>query len=131
MPPMDKTQQDRLEKRLRERQAALRREIQAGLLASEEQRFRDLAGVVHDAADDSVADLLTHVNIKGMDRDGRELAEVSTALQRLASGAYGLCIDCGREIGGARLEAQPTATRCIDCATRHERTYAREQGSTL
>ena len=128
---VDRIQQNRLEAVLRARQATLRKEIQAALLASGEQRLRDLAGAVHDAADDSVADLLTDVNIKGMDRDGRELAEIATALQRLASGSYGTCIDCGRDIGAARLEAQPTATRCIDCARRHERSYSHEQGSRL
>jgi DnaK suppressor protein len=131
MASLDRTQQDRLENALRARQATLRKEIQEALFASGEERLRDLAGTVHDAADDSVADLLIHVNIKGMDRDGRELAEVVTALQRLASGSYGTCIDCGGEIGLARLEAQPTATRCIECATRHERSYSNERGSTL
>jgi DnaK suppressor protein len=131
MASLDRTQQDRLEKVLRARQETLRREIQDALLASGEQRLRELAGSVHDAADDSVADLLTHVNIKGMDRDGRELAEVGSALLRLQRGTYGTCIDCGREIGSARLEAQPTALRCIECATRHERSYAHEQRSTL
>jgi DnaK suppressor protein len=128
---LDKTQQDRLERTLRARQATLRKEIQDALLASGEQGLRDLAGSVHDAADDSVADLLTHVNIKGMDRDGRELADVGSALLRLQRGTYGTCIDCDREIGIARLEAQPTAMRCIECATRHERGYSHEQGSTL
>lgn len=27
----------------------------------------------------------------------------------------GICIDCGGEIGGKRLEAMPSAQRCIDC----------------
>ena len=32
------------------------------------------------------------------------------------------CTDCGDLIPTARLTAEPTATRCIDCQTRHERT---------
>lgn len=32
------------------------------------------------------------------------------------------CADCGDLIPAARLTAEPTATRCIDCQTRHERT---------
>jgi RNA polymerase-binding protein DksA len=120
-----------LEKTLRLRQAALRKEISAALLSSSEERHRELAGMVHDAADDSVADLLTDVNIKGMDRDGRELAEVCAALLRIERGQYGLCVDCGREIDYARLEAQPAAARCIDCARRRERQYSQERGSTL
>ena len=30
------------------------------------------------------------------------------------------CIDCGHEIGPARLEAMPAARRCVDCQARHE-----------
>lgn len=32
------------------------------------------------------------------------------------------CTDCGDMIPTARLTAEPTATRCIDCQTRAERT---------
>jgi len=35
-------------------------------------------------------------------------------------GDYGNCIDCGREIKAARLEALPFALRCIECADRSE-----------
>jgi len=28
-----------------------------------------------------------------------------------------ICLDCGEEIGTARLEAVPSATLCIDCQT--------------
>jgi DnaK suppressor protein len=30
---------------------------------------------------------------------------------------YGYCETCGVEIGIKRLEARPTATKCIDCKT--------------
>src|SRR3954467_10086293 len=40
------------------------------------------------------------------------LAEVNRAEEKLADGTYGLCDVCGREIGAARLEARPWATRC-------------------
>ena len=44
------------------------------------------------------------------------LAEVGRAEEKLADGTYGSCDVCGREIGAARLEARPWATRCIDHA---------------
>lgn len=127
----DKTQKQSLERKLRARQATLRGEIRAALAASSEERHRDLAGMVHDAADDSVADLLTDVNLTGMDRDARELTAVTAALARLAGGTYGVCIDCGGDIGYQRLEAQPEAARCIECETRRERRYSHERGPTL
>ena len=47
-----------------------------------------------------------------------ERAEIDAALTRLDEGRYGVCIDCGRAIPAARLEARPTALRCVDCAAK-------------
>lgn len=44
------------------------------------------------------------------------LAEVDAAEQRLTDGSYGICVNCGRPIAPARLEARPSAALCIDCA---------------
>ena len=52
---------------------------------------------------------------------GRELADVDDALHRWAQGTYGVCAHCGRPIPAARLEARPTAVRCVDCAARESR----------
>ena len=45
-----------------------------------------------------------------------ELRQINTALQRIESQQYGICVSCGIEIPIARLEALPYADRCIDCA---------------
>jgi RNA polymerase-binding transcription factor DksA len=45
----------------------------------------------------------------------RHLAEVDAALERLASGVYGGCERCGRQIPADRLEARPTARTCVSC----------------
>jgi DnaK suppressor protein len=44
------------------------------------------------------------------------LVDVDDALHRLAEGTYGQCERCGNPIAAARLEAVPTARRCLDCA---------------
>ncbi len=55
-------------------------------------------------------------------RDAEQtLEEVDAARTRLADGTFGRCIDCGRPIARARLEAYPTSARCIDCQERFER----------
>ncbi|MGH6610927.1 MAG: TraR/DksA family transcriptional regulator, partial [Burkholderiaceae bacterium] len=59
-----------------------------------------------------------------IDRDVAELRDVDAALGRLDEGTYGLCIRCGREIGMARLKANPSAARCIECQTAYERQFA-------
>lgn len=44
------------------------------------------------------------------------LDEIDHALERIASGRYGHCDQCGQPIDAARLEARPRATRCLACA---------------
>ncbi|MEM6512007.1 MAG: TraR/DksA family transcriptional regulator [Pseudomonadota bacterium] len=54
----------------------------------------------------------------------REIAMISSALQRMEAGDYGICIECGSVIADERLQAQPFASVCIDCA-RFEEKHAR------
>ncbi|WP_293503962.1 TraR/DksA family transcriptional regulator [Roseateles sp.] len=49
-----------------------------------------------------------------------ELVEVEAALERLAGGSYGNCVDCGEAIPLARLGANPAATRCAACQSAQE-----------
>jgi RNA polymerase-binding transcription factor DksA len=45
----------------------------------------------------------------------RELEQVNQALARLENGTYGKCLNCGRTIPPARLEARPYSLYDIDC----------------
>ncbi len=49
------------------------------------------------------------------------LVEIDGALKRIEEGTYGICVNCGREIGEERLAAIPWATHCIDCKRLEER----------
>ncbi len=44
-----------------------------------------------------------------------ELGDIAAALARIQAGTYGQCSDCGVTIPPARLNAYPTAQRCIAC----------------
>jgi RNA polymerase-binding protein DksA len=46
----------------------------------------------------------------------QEIQQIHAALQRIAQGSYGVCAQCGEPIGANRLQALPTATKCIACA---------------
>ena len=50
----------------------------------------------------------------------RELSQIAIALDKMDQDTYGTCEDCGTSIPVARLQAQPFATRCVDCAAAAE-----------
>ena len=49
------------------------------------------------------------------------LTAVRDALQRIEEGTYGRCIDCGEEIGAARLNAVPWTPYCVRDQEKHDR----------
>lgn len=55
------------------------------------------------------------------ERESAELVAIDEALQRIADGSYGLCLDCGVGIATARLHANPTALRCVACQEKVEK----------
>jgi len=54
------------------------------------------------------------------DRERKLLTKIDEAFARIDDGSYGMCEDCGEEIGLKRLEARPVTTLCIDCKTIQE-----------
>lgn len=55
------------------------------------------------------------------DRERKLLAKIKAAIDRIEGGTYGICDECGDEIGEKRLEARPVTTLCIECKTKQER----------
>ncbi|MEU6902920.1 TraR/DksA family transcriptional regulator [Streptomyces virginiae] len=51
------------------------------------------------------------------------LEQTERALERLEAGTYGLCENCGKPIGKARMQAFPRATLCVDCKQKQERRH--------
>lgn len=49
-----------------------------------------------------------------------DLVKTDAALKRLEDGEFGECLGCGEAINTNRLEADPTATLCINCAEARE-----------
>ena len=45
------------------------------------------------------------------------LSKVVAALEKIEDGSYGSCTDCGKPIPVARLDALPSATRCVHCSS--------------
>jgi DnaK suppressor protein len=53
-----------------------------------------------------------------IERAREHLEEIDDALERVRTGDYGICEDCGQPIASGRLEARPFSTTCISCASR-------------
>lgn len=123
-PPLSRESLGEYRSQLRRRHAQLRQKIRGELLQADHERYVDLANQVHDPGDESVADLLSDVGLANIDQDVNELREVEYALERIATGAYGICVDCAADIDRDRLLAQPAACRCRACQAAYERTHA-------
>ena len=91
-------QRETLQRLLNERAAALREEI----------------------GDDRMADLNAEPEVAALERDVIEWREVEAALGRVHEPDFGLCADCDADIPFARLQANPSAKRCVACQARAE-----------
>ena len=60
------------------------------------------------------------LELRTRERERKLLSKINESIDDLKSDDYGYCASCGIEIGIRRLEARPTATRCIDCKTIEE-----------
>lgn len=104
---------------------AARREDASARLVAVEERLAAIRAARSGANDDDEHDpegstLSTEWSrAEGQRADaGRELAELDAALERVRSGAYGVCASCGAAIPLERLRLLPAATLCVACASR-------------
>lgn len=114
-----------LERIIRERKDRLLAEIREEVSRARDESYGALAGPVPDTGDAASADLLSDLDNAEVTRDLGEMRALDAALDRLAAGTYGVCVDCNGDIDLERLIAHPVAVRCFDCQEVHERTYSR------
>ncbi|MFD0384220.1 TraR/DksA family transcriptional regulator [Streptomyces stramineus] len=99
--------------------------LRTEITASEEA----ISGLMRDSGDgagDDQADTgtknITREHELALAANAREmLLQTERALERLDAGTYGLCENCGKPIGKARMQAFPRATLCVECKQRQER----------
>jgi len=113
-----------LDRLIVQRRNALIGEIREDARKVRAERFGEVAGEVPDAGDESVAALIAELDQADWSRDLDELRGLEAARERIEDGGYGVCVECDRDIGFDRLRASPAAIRCIECQTRHEKTFA-------
>lgn len=117
---MKRSDRNRIEKRLLEE-----REERIEILAEIDERFKERL----EMGDDDLTKYPLHMADEGTDtmdqekefllahQEGEQLLEIDESLRRLyrEPEKFGICDNCGREIGLERLEMVPWAKLCIDC----------------
>ena len=106
---------------MRERLTKLREELEAITAAGEES-----AQVVE--LDQAKVGRLSRMDamqgqamaVASSQRRAQMLKKIEAALVRIDNDVFGLCQVCEEEIPVKRLEFDPTATRCVDCASAAE-----------
>ena len=107
---------DQFRKRLLQQRASLLRQVAR---AEDDLRWLD-SNVEPEVMDEGQEKSLALVLARLDDRGQVEIADIDRALARIAAGSFGKCAGCGRPIPSARLEALPTAERCLGCAESSE-----------
>lgn len=120
-----------LEELMHQRQRVLNEAMDRKREETSSASTEDVIGGVGDPGDESVARMQADLSIEEAGRELEELRDIDAALQRIADGTYGYCDKCGNEIEYRRLEAQPTAVRCVECQTQYEKTHAHRGTPTL
>lgn len=108
---------DHYRKVLLEKEQELTREI--GRLEREGREARDTE--VQDPIDEVAVDENKAAAFEESTIASATLKLVRDAIERINKGTYGICIDCGRQISEARLEAVPWTPYCRDDQEKHDR----------
>lgn len=121
---MDQVLRDQFAAQILARKQQLMEEIRRGLADAGHEHVVDMLSGAHDLGDEAAASLVRDIKEAEVVRDIGEVRDIIAAEARLASHQFGICLDCGSEIDTRRLEAYPTAKRCISCQQHREKTRA-------
>ena len=76
--------------------------------------MQDEAANYPDPADRATQEEEFSLELRTRDRERKLIKKIDSTLEMIAQDDYGFCESCGIEIGIRRLEARPTANKCID-----------------
>ena len=108
---------------LQKRRRALIAEIRDGIEGGEGEDaalLRDQYDSLDPHDDRAIGDWVRDVEMAQPAREMAEMQAIEAALKRIADETFGECVDCGEMIARARLDANPSAARCIACQQRAE-----------
>lgn len=76
---------------------------------------------IQDLADKAASAYSKELNFSLSDAERNLLMSIDEAFSRMRNGSYGVCTNCGTEIGEKRLQAVPWTPFCIDCQELQEK----------
>jgi DnaK suppressor protein len=76
---------------------------------------------IQDLADKAASAYSKELNFSLSDAERNLLMAIEEAFNRMKDGSYGVCTNCGTEIGEKRLTAVPWTSFCIDCQELQEK----------
>ena len=82
---------------------------------------------IGDEGDRAGNESIRDVSILLSARNKEKLLAVEEALEKIREGTYGMCEECGEEIGGGRLKVMPLAKSCVTCQSRREKETAHQK----
>ena len=90
-------------------------------IKSKQLNLSDIERDVGDEVDNSMVEQERELNLLLQDREKQHLEAIEEALQRIETGEYGFCDECGDQIDQKRLMVMPLAQLCITCQQNEER----------
>jgi DnaK suppressor protein len=87
--------------------------ILGGGLAQEAENLADMGDQATAVADQNFM-------LRLREREQHLLRKIDEAIDRIRTNMFGVCEECGGDIGYKRLKARPVTTLCINCKTKQE-----------
>ncbi len=116
MPEVDRQQ---VEERLAQREREIE-ERRAAVRPEDRPQAEELADVDNHPGDQGTETFMQEMDETTAMILDEEASRVREARRALEEGRYGICVDCGKEIPAARLEAVPESVRCVEDQRLHE-----------
>ena len=114
---LDKKTLGRLKKVLLKEREQIVGEVRQTYVSSQEVGQDGIQDIGDEAANIYNKQILLSLN----EGERLRLQEVDEALDRIATGTYGICEECGGPISLKRLEVRPVAKYCVPCLTKLEK----------
>lgn len=108
---------EEIKQKLQEEKKQILMELQTQRAFNQDDSRKD----VGDEVDSSVNEQARELSLLMRDRNRERLEAIEEAIQRMQTGDYGFCEECGDPILKRRLIAMPLARMCVNCQQDQER----------